>query len=44
MGKNANSDGVKKKEQSSVGKFFSWLGNDLKEIVLTFTGSPASRI
>ncbi len=45
MGKNANSDGVKKKEQSSVGKFFSWLGNDLKEIVLTFTeGDWKSRV
>lgn len=45
MGKNANSDGVKKKEKGSVGKFFSWLGNDLKEIGLTFTeGDWKSRV
>jgi len=37
MGKNADSDGVTKKKQSSVGKFFGSIGNDFKEIGLTFT-------
>lgn len=38
MGKDANSGKVKKNKSAgtSVGKFFKWIGNDIKEIGLTF--------
>ena len=37
MGNDANSGGTTAKKQSSIGKFFSGVGYDLKEIGLTFT-------